>query len=230
MIKNKTVLAVIPARAGSKRLPNKNIIDLNGKPLIVWSINAGLGSKYIDELIVSTDSKKIATIAKRAGSDVPFIRPKALATDTATSYDVAAHALKHYQNRFDIIILLQPTSPLRTSRDIDAALEFFMKNKANAVVSVCETEHSPLLCNVLPKDLSMKGFLKNKLKKARSQELPKYYRINGGLYIVSVKNFLKEKTFFLSKKIYAYVMPKDRSVDIDNKSDLDFAKFLIRRK
>ncbi len=230
MIKNKKILAIIPARAGSKRLPGKNILELVGKPLIAWSIEAGLGSKYIDKLIVSTDSKKIASIAKKRDAEVPFMRPKVLSSDTATSYDVVEHALKRYKDSFDLIILLQPTSPLRTSGDIDAALELFMKKKASAVVSVCETEHSPLLCNVLPKDMSMNRFLKTNLKKTRSQELPTYYRINGGIYIADVKKFLKEKTFFLSKKIYAYVMPKERSVDIDSAFDLILTKALLDDK
>lgn len=223
MIDNKKIIAVIPARQGSKRLPNKNILELKGKPLITWSIEAGLGSKYIDKVIVSTDSKEIAKISLKAGAEVPFIRPDELATDTATSYDVVKHAVDHYNNGFDLVLLLQPTSPLRNSKDIDDALELFIQKKADAIISVCEVEHSPSLCNTLPQDHSLKGFL-------RSQDLSKHYRINGGIYIVSIDKFLKEKTFFISERIYAYVMPQTRSVDIDTELDFKTAKALLNDK
>ena len=230
MIKDKRILAVIPARSGSKRLPNKNILDLNGKPLIAWSIKAGLNSKYVDEVIVSTDDKKIAQIAKKHGAKVPFIRPKELATDTATSFDVVKHALNCCGDGFDIVVLLQPTSPLRTNKDIDDALELLINKKAHAVISVCETEHSPLFCNTLDDGLSMNGFLNDKLKNKRTQDLPKYYRINGAIYAVYIEDLLKDKTFFLSDKIYAYIMPQQRSVDIDIKLDLLVAEAILNDK
>jgi len=221
---------VIPARSGSKRLPNKNILELHDKPLIAWSIEAGLKSKYIDKLVVSTDSEQIKAVSLTFGAEVPFIRPKELATDTATSYDVVKHVVDSYGKGFDIIILLQPTSPLRTSLDIDAAVEFFIDKNADAVISVCEVEHTPLHANTLPQDLSLKGFLNNDIKSKRSQDLDKYYRINGALYLVSATKFMEERTFFIPNNIYAYVMPQNRSVDIDTELDLNIAKAILNDK
>ena len=148
MIKGKTVLAVIPARGGSKRLPRKNCLLLQGKPLIVYSIEAAKESVYIDEVVVSTDDEEIASLARQAGASVPFLRPAELSTDEASSVDVVAHALNYYQvnekKLFDYVVLLQPTSPLRTAAHINQALELLKEKKADAIVSVCEAEHSPL--------------------------------------------------------------------------------------
>ena len=173
MYNNKEVLAIIPARGGSKRLPGKNIKDLNGKPLIAWTIDAALRSKYIDKSVVSTDDEIIAEISQKYGAEVPFIRPKELATDTASSIDVILHAINFYKTKgepFEYVILLQPTSPLRTTEDIDHAFEM-LNEETKAIVSVCETEHPPLWSNTLPKDLSMKDFLAKEILNKRSQDL-----------------------------------------------------------
>ena len=159
MINNNKILAVITARAGSKRLPDKNILDLAGKPLIAWTIEPAKQSKFIDKIIVSTDSIKIKNISEKYGVEVPFIRPKELASDSASSISVLKHAILFYKNKFDYIVLLQPTSPLRKTLDIDNAIKM-LGEKTEAIVSVCETEHSPLWTNVLPKDLSMSNFIK----------------------------------------------------------------------
>ena len=139
MINGKSVLAVIPARGGSKGLPRKNIKDLAGKPLIAWSIDAAKKSKYIDRCIVSTDDKSVAETSKQHGSIVPFMRPPELATDDANSNDVILHALEMLGDPYDIVMLLQPTSPLRKSEDIDHALEFVQGNNVPTVVSVCSS-------------------------------------------------------------------------------------------
>ncbi len=217
MHKNKKILAIITARAGSKRLPNKNILDLSGKPLIAWTIEASLESKYIDKTIVSTDSIKIKDTSKKYGAEVPFIRPEELSNDKADSISVLKHAIDFFKNEFDYIVLLQPTSPLRTTKDIDLAIESIENQKA--VVSVCETEHSPLWANTLPEDLSMKDFIKPEVKNKRSQDLPKHYRLNGAIYIAEINYFIANNGF-LGKETKAYVMSQETSIDID--TELDF--------
>lgn len=233
MHKNKGFFVIIPARGSSKRLPNKNILDLCGKPLIAWTIEAGLNSKYIDELMVSTDSEKIAEISKAYRANVPFLRPAALAVDTATSVDVVIHAINFYKNElkkeFDYIVFLQPTSPLRNNLDVDLAIEFLVKKDADSIVSVCEAEYSPLWTNILPENLSMENFLKEEIKLKRSQALPMYYRLNGAIYICKIKKFLLEKTFFLSKNIYAFIMEQDKSIDIDTELDFKLAKLIMNK-
>ena len=221
----KKYLAIIPARGGSKRLPNKNILDLNGKPLIAWSIEAAKKSKYIDKIVVSSDSEEILKIAKKY--DVNIIkRPDELATDTASSIDVVKHVIKNYPG-YEYIVLLQPTSPLRTEKHIDEAIELLERKKADAVISVCEMDHSPLWSNILPENLSMENFLREDVKNKRSQDLPKYYRLNGAIYICKTDKFLEKNTFFLDQNIYAYVMDRKSSVDIDNEIDFKLVEVLL---
>ncbi len=226
MINRKKILAIIPAREGSKRLPNKNILNLAGKPLIAWSIEAAKASKYIDTVIVSTDSEKIATISKSYHAEVPFLRPGELATDEASSLDVILHAIQSLKEPFDYILLLQPTSPLRTTQDIDAACELLNEN-TQAVVSVCETEHSPLWSNTLPENLSMKDFIRPEIKNKRSQDLPKYYRLNGAIYIAEI-NYFYQNNGFLGDASKAYIMSQQNSVDIDTELDFRFCEVLMK--
>lgn len=231
MYGNKRILAVIPARGGSKRLPNKNIKVLCSKPLISWSIDAGLKSKYIDKLIVSTDSDEIAKVSKKSGADVPFIRPDYLATDSASSFDVIKHSIEFLGNKgehFDYIVLLQPTSPLRTTADIDLAIEELFSKKANSVTSVCEVDHSPLWSNTLPKNHSMNNFIRKSARGKNSQELKTYYRINGAVYVCLIKSLLEEKSFISKSKSFAYVMDKKKSVDIDTELDFIIAETILK--
>jgi len=212
MIDKKKILAVIPARAGSKRLPKKNKKILHDKPLIEWTIKAALKSKYLDEITISTDDRDIQKIGEKNGIKVPFLRPKYLAEDSSKSLDVLLHVVNLKENEgknFDIIILLQPTSPLRTDEDIDNALELFIAKKAFSVVSVNETEHSPLWCNTIDSSLSMEKFLSEDNLNKRSQELPVYYRLNGAIYIVDKNYLFKEKKIFAEKNIYAFIMKKE---------------------
>lgn len=225
MLNGKTFLAVIPARGGSKRLPKKNVLDLAGKPLIAWSIEAGLQSKYIDKVVVTSDDESILNIAKKYGSDV-LQRPLELASDTASSIETIIHAIEH-TDVYDFIVLLQPTSPLRSAKEVDEAIELLMAKKADAVISVCEMEHSPLWSNKLPIDGNMQNFLQADVQNKRSQDLQSYYRLNGAIYIADTKRILKEKTFFLNSKIYAYKMPQEKSIDIDTELDFRFAQFLM---
>jgi len=231
MYKGKKILGVIPARGGSKGLPGKNVHMLQGKPLLAWTIEAGQQSDFIDELLVTTDDAEIEEVAKEFGASVPFIRPAQLATDNAQTVDVLLHALKWYEKSgifFDLLVLLQPTSPLRTAADIISAMNLFFKKGARAVVSVCETDHHPFWMNVLPEDGCLRDFIRKEAVNLPRQQLAKYYRLNGALYIVET-TWLKEQKSFFGEKTFAYVMDRKRSVDIDELMDLYIAETLIRK-
>lgn len=228
MLNGKTFLAVILARGGSKRLPRKNVLDLAGKPLVVWSIESGLQSNYIDKVIVSSDDDKILTIAQKYGSEI-IRRPEELANDTATSFDAITHTLENTE-KYDYVVLLQPTSPLRTAEQVDEAIALLQEKEADAVISVCEMDHSPLWSNTLPEDGSMKDFLRDEIKNQRSQDLEKYYRLNGAIYICDTNRLLEEKSFLLGENIFAYKMDRESSVDIDEALDFSLAELLIDRR
>ena len=226
MIGDKRVLAVIPARGGSKRLPRKNILDFNGKPLLSWTIQAGLQSNYIDRVILSTEDNEIATIARDEGADVPFMRPEELAGDTVTTVDVILHLMNSLSGEnYEYILLLQPTSPLRTAEHIDQAVQLLIEKNADAVIGVTEVDHPVEWTNTLPDDLSFSGFISSEVLNLRSQDLPSRYRINGALYLVDAEKLAKEKTFFLHDNSYALIMDKKASIDIDD--EIDFATALI---
>ena len=222
---NKTFLAIIPARGGSKRLPRKNVLSLNGKPLISWSIEAGLKSKYIDKVIVTSDDDEILDIAKEFGSDI-IKRPNELASDIATTFMAIAHTIENVE-KYDYVVLLQPTSPLRAVENIDESIEKLEEKNADAIVSVCEMDHSPLWSNTLDDSLSMQGFLKDEVLNKRSQDLEIFYRLNGAIYICNTEKLLEEKSFFLKENIYAYVMDRKRSIDIDKEIDFKIASILM---
>jgi CMP-N,N'-diacetyllegionaminic acid synthase len=230
MYKNKKFLAIVPARGGSKRLPRKNILNLNGKPLIAWSIEAGLKSKYIDEVMVTTDDDEIIDIAKKFGANIPFRRPGKLADDYATRPEIIRHTIKFYENefnkKFDYIVFLQPTSPLRGAKHIDEAVEYMFRKNGDAVVSVCEVEHPIHWSGTLPEDQNMSKFLDNVIVQSRSQDLPINYRLNGAIYICDTQKFLDEGCLFLKENIFAFEMPQKISVDIDTKEDFEYAEFL----
>ena len=228
MYKNKRILALIPARGGSKGLPGKNILYFCGKPLISWTITQARESRYLDKVVVSTDDEATAKISLEYGACVPFLRPKKLATSTSNMIDVVLHSLDFFSKKnekYDIIILLQPTSPLRTSEDINKAIELFIKKKASSVISVCRNEHHPCWSVSLTKDLRIEKFLGvGNLYKNR-QALPDYYRINGAVYVAHV-DYLKQNKEFFGKSTFAYLMPPERSVDIDKEFDFRIASFL----
>ncbi len=225
MYKNKTFLAIIPARGGSKRLPNKNILDLNGKPLVLWSVDAGLKSQYIDKVVVTSDNYNILNISRQAGAMV-IDRPTYLANDTATTFAVVEHTINNIEY-YDYVVLLQPTSPLRNETHIDEAIELLLRKSADSIISVCETNHSPLWSNVLPKNCSMSNFIPESLFDKRSQDLETYYRLNGAIYICDTNKLMKEKGFFLKKNIFAYRMDKNVSIDIDEEVDIKIAGVLL---
>jgi CMP-N,N'-diacetyllegionaminic acid synthase len=226
MNKNKTFLAIIPARGGSKRLPRKNVLDLCGKPLITYSIEAGLKSKYIDKVIVTSDDEEILSISKKYGATI-IKRPEELSNDTATTFDTLKHTIDNLE-KYDYIVLLQPTSPLRNEKHLDEAIELLQQKNADAIVSVCEMDHSPLWCNTLPEDGNMNSFLKEEVLNKRSQDLNKYFRLNGAIYICKTDKLLENKGFFLKDNIYAYKMDKKNSIDIDDEFDFELAHLFIK--
>jgi len=228
MYKGKIILALIPARGGSKGLPRKNIRMFSGDPLIGRSIKQAKASKYLDRIVVSTDDREIAGIAERYGAEVPFLRPGELATDSAKAIDVIFHALDCIEksgDRFDLLVLLQATSPLREAADIDRAIELLYSKEAKAVVSVCAAEHHPYWMMTLSMNGALESGLKPDAQNMNRQELPEYFLVNGAVYAV-VPNYLRENNGFMGKETFAYEMPPERSVDIDNELDFKFAEFI----
>jgi CMP-N,N'-diacetyllegionaminic acid synthase len=226
MIDGKTILAIVPARGGSKRLHRKNVLSLAGKPLILWSIEAGSKSKYIDKLVVTSDDKEILGVSEISGVQ-QIVRPKELASDESSSFSVVQHVIETIDETFDFIVLLQPTSPLRNEIHIDKALELLAQKEADAVISVSKMEHSPLWANILPSDKSMSGFIKEDIKSVRSQDLPEYFRLNGAIFICETVRLMNEKTFMIENNIFAFEMDRNISVDIDVKEDLLIAEMFL---
>ncbi|WP_413374357.1 cytidylyltransferase domain-containing protein [Paenibacillus taichungensis] len=223
-------LAVIPARGGSKSLLNKNIRLLNHKPLINYTIEAALKSHYIDEVVVSTDCKKIADVAKSAGAKVPFMRPFELATDQAASIDVLKHVVHFYEEEmkvsFENIMLLQPTSPLRNANDIDQAYQIFISNKGDSLQSITVADTHPYLLRELNFG-KLEPYMKEQAYNLRRQDLSELYVLNGAIYIVE-RDLLMNQNTMTGLNNCGYLMPQERSVDIDNELDLKWAEFLIQ--
>jgi CMP-N-acetylneuraminic acid synthetase len=228
------ILSIITARAGSKRIPNKNIKLLNGNPLISYIINAAKESEYLHRVIVSTDSEKIAEVSKEYRAEVPFLRPKVLATDTASSVDVVLHCIEWLKEKEkyypDVIVLLQPTSPLCSSKDIDKTIKLYLdnKNKYDAVSSVKKVEEYPeWMYSINANGYVEKAFPKLcKNKSMRSQDIPERYIPNGAIKLIETKVFVKNKSFN-TDKTGIYIMPKERSIDIDEKFDFVLCEFLL---
>ena len=223
-------IAVIPARSGSKGLKDKNIKLLNGKPLIWYSIQAAISSGCFDEVMVSTDSEKYAEIARECGASVPFLRSDEMSTDKASSWGTVQEVLDNFKDlgkEFDTVMLLQPTSPLRTSEDIKNAFAILEEKNADSVVGVCEMDHSPLWSNVLPENRCLDGFIRPEVKESSGrQSLPTYYRINGAIYLTKVTEALGTNLY--SDSGYAYIMEQTKSIDIDTELDFKMAEFLIQ--
>lgn len=222
MIENKKVLAVMPARGGSKGIPNKNIAPLHGKPLINWTIEAAQASQYIDRLILSSDDARICRAAESAGCEVPFVRRKELATDDAKSIDVVFDALEKVPG-FDLIVLLQPTSPLRSTSDIDGCLELLVERSAYSAVTVAPAQEHPYLIYSMNAGGRLDPFIGAAQQASlRRQDLPEAYSLNGAVYVAEIE-WLRKSRSFISGQPAGYVMPKLRSVDIDDQEDLELA-------
>jgi CMP-N,N'-diacetyllegionaminic acid synthase len=221
-------IAIIPARSESKGLPHKNIKCFSGKPLISHSIQCAIESGIFDEIYVSTDSRQYADIAIEYGASVPFLRKNGLAEDTSSIWDVVIDALLMYKETgkiFDMVTLLQPTSPLRIPFDIIKAYQLYNDKSADSVISVCEVDYLPYLCNTLPTDRSMQGFLQQNLLNTQRQQYAEHFRINGALYMVKCSYFENNSNIY-GEKSFAYIMPKERSVDIDDEWDFVIAQEL----
>ena len=216
----KRVLALIPARGGSKGLPRKNILIADGRPLISWTIAAAKNSAVIDRIVLSSEDDEIINIAKTLGCEVPFRRPQELADDKSSPVDVAIHALKALPG-YDYLILLQPTSPLRLSADIDAAFSLMNKRGATSCVSVCEVDQHPYWMYKLDDNDQLSRLFPSYTEIGRRQDLPPVYVLNGAIYIVRVDQFLQSLRFIQDDTV-AYKMPSERSIDIDNLHDFEF--------
>lgn len=222
------MLAVIPARGGSKGVPGKNIKELAGKPLLAYTIEAAFESNIFQKIIVSTDSREIADIAVRYGAEVPFLRPDEIAKDMTSSDDVILHALGYYADlgiKFEEVCKLQPTSPLRTGKHLQEAYRLFCDKQADYLVSVCECEHSPLWAGVIADDLSLDNFISEEVKRACRQDLPVFYRLNGAIYMGKTDKFCVNKSF-LGKNCIAYIMNQEVSIDIDSQLDFKVAEIM----
>lgn len=225
----KNIIAIIPARGGSKGIPNKNIVNLAGKPLICWTIDAALKSQYIDDVFVSSDSDEILEVADKAGSNL-IKRSDELSQDDTLTVPVLQNALEIIEEKnptvhYDYLILLQATSPLRSSNHIDSAFEQLISTNSTSLISVVESNHSPLKSFSIENGF-LKGLINNEYPFMRRQDLPQTYSANGAIYIVDLASFKKDGSL-LTPRCTPFVMDQDSSVDIDTLDDLLIAEKLI---
>jgi len=231
MGRKKNVLAIIPARAGSKGIKNKNIKPLLGKPLIGWVLEEAAKSKEIDEVIVSTDSPKIAKVAQRYGAKTPFLRPKRMAFDSVSGLVPLIHALRFYRDNIaipDIAVCLQCTCPLTRAEDIDNAIKIFKKGNFDAVASVCNVDESPYWMVGADSKNRIRPLFGIKKMHTNRQDLPPAYRLNGAIFIFKPDILLK-KGYWFTHNTGAYIMDKDTSFDIDTMEDFRKVEGYIKK-
>ncbi len=226
------ILAIIPARGGSKGLPGKNIRDLAGKPLIAHTIAEAGKSRYLNRVLVSTDDPEIAGVSEVYGAEVPFLRPAALASDTSPSIDAILYTVQRLKESEgyspDYVCLLQCTAPMKTARHIDEAIERLIATKMDGIVSVCEAEVHPCWTQVFKGD-KLESFIKQEGLVLRRQDLPEVYRFNGAIWVVRTTSLLQEKSMIVKNET-GYIMSVDDSVDIDTERDFRYAEMLIRER
>lgn len=225
------ILAIIPARSGSKGVKDKNIRYLGEKPLIAYSIEAARESGIFSKVHVSTDSPYYASIAQKYGADVPFLRDESLATDQSNTWDVVRYVLNEYEKigeKVDYVCILQPTSPLRTAQHIREAFDRLNQMQAEAIVSVCEADHSPLLYNTLDETGNMYDFIPEEILKMGRQKLPVYYRLNGAIYLFKA-DILERFSSIYKSQCYAYIMDRESSIDIDEEIDFLLAETILSK-
>lgn len=227
MIDEKKILAVIPARGGSKGVPRKNIRELAGKPLIAWTIDAAKKSKYIDRLILSSEDSEIIAVAKSYGCEVPFVRPVELARDDTPGIEVVLDATQRCTG-FTHVLLLQPTSPFRTHKHIDAFIEDFNQKKINCSVSVTTPDKHPMWSFSMTNENVLIPFYKEEIPTNR-QALGIAYVLNGALYISDI-NWLKENHSFISSETNGFLMSPESSIDIDTKLDFEICSYLMAKR
>jgi CMP-N,N'-diacetyllegionaminic acid synthase len=219
MIDGLSVLAVIPARGGSKGVPRKNVLPVGGRPMIAWTVAAAHGSRLLDRVILSSDDDEIIAVAQASGCEAPFRRAPALSGDDATSLDVVIDALDRVPGH-DLVVLLQPTSPLRTAGDIDAALELLVSSRAPSCVSVCEAENHPWL-TFAPREGRLAPYCDvQDGASLRRQDLPLALVLNGAVYAARADRVRAERRLFHPGQSVAYIMPGERSYDVDSWDDI----------
>lgn len=219
MIGADKVLGLIPARGSSKGLPGKHLLPVGGRPLLAWTVEAGRAARSIDRLVLSSDDEAIIAAARACGCEAPFLRPAELASDEATSIDVVLHALDALPG-FEFVALLQPTSPLRTAADIDAACARLQASGASACVSVALVDQSPYWMYRLDESDRLRPIVELPGGASRRQQLPSIYALNGAIYIARVE-WLRRWRTFVGDDTVAYLMPVQRSIDIDTRADLE---------
>lgn len=234
MLHNKTFLAIITARGGSKEVPGKNIKPILGKPLIGWTIESALKSKFIDRVIVTTDSEEIRNISVQFGADVPFLRPSSIAGDTAKQEDAIKHAMEYLEQKekvnFDFIVILTPTHPLRDEIEIDKVIQSIVNHpNAKSIVTMMEAKVNPMICNQIPDDLSLKNFLSDDIKLKNRQELPRFFQPSGSTAVIEWDHFLKEGSIF-TDETYAFINDSKNGHDINSHLDFQLAEFLMNEK
>ena len=233
MISNKKILGLITARSGSKGLPKKNIKPLLGKPLIAWSIDVGIKSNYIDDLVVSTDCHEMSRLAKKYEAEAPFIRPKELSTDSASSVDVILHAINWLEKRdrfYDLVVLLEPTSPLRESKDIDRCLEIMQENNVRSIVSICKVESThPMFLFRLNEKSKLDPYSGKTPNSLRRQDLETLYFLEGSVYCSEI-DLLRTKRGFYHEETYGYIVPKWKSLEIDDEDDFLMVEALMKSR
>lgn len=225
------ILGVIPARGGSKRLPGKNIRDLGGRPLLIWTVEVCKDIPEICDILVSTDDEKIANIARDAGALLPWLRPEFLATDEATSKDVALHALNWYQKQVgavDGLMLLQPTSPFRTVETIRRGIDLFSKHGFRPVVGVSHTTQHPMW-SLKRSGIGLEPFLPNGGLHLRSQELPEAFIVNGAFYLINPSDLSRLESFYSDDMIPLIIDNPFEAVDIDNEFDWCVAESICNK-
>lgn len=228
------ILGVIPARGGSKSVPRKNLALIFGRPLIAYTIDAAKRSRRLTHFLVSSEDDEIIRVAKLYGAPVPFVRPMELATDQAPSLPVVQHAVAEMEARenvkFDYVVLLQPTTPMRLPQDIDAAVDKIIATGADSVVSVCDVDaYHPARMRQIVDDRLVELPIKEPREMARRQDLPPIYIRNGAVYVAR-RDLVMEENSMIGKVSRPYVMPVERSVNIDGKLDLLMAQLLMKEE
>ncbi len=241
MIAGRTVLGLIPARGGSKGVPRKNIREVAGRPLIAWTVEAARASRYIDRLILSSDDAGIIDVARALGCEAPFVRPAELATDEADTLSVVRHALTALPERYVYLVLLQPTSPMRRTEDIDGAIEVCVSGNATACVSVCEADKSPFWMMQLRENNVVAPLFPPDRVPERRQDAPPIFVLNGAVYVARTEHLINGGTFLALQGpaersgggagcTLGYPMPRDRSFDIDTELDIAIADFILSNR
>jgi CMP-N,N'-diacetyllegionaminic acid synthase len=228
MIRAKTVLALVIARGGSKGVPRKNLRQIGGKSLLAWALDAAAASRHVDRTVVSSDDVEIIELAKRLGAEAPFVRPAQLARDDTAAVDVVLHALAVLEEHYDYVVLLQPTSPMRIGDDIDGCLALCDRTGAPSVVSVTEAKKSPYWMYRIDADLHMTPLMESP-RPTRRQDIPRIYELNGAVFVARTI-WLGTARDLIDPESRAYVMPMDRSIDIDSESDFEMARTMMEIK